>query len=376
VGTADDDTLETDEDGVHRLVRMTVHEVSVVDRAANKRTFLLVKRDTMTDATKKNDPNAPAAAAAATPAAPPVDPASPPAAAAQPAPLKLTATVKSTLASALAGVIDKLVAAAKAIETAEVAEKADTPAELALAFSEAAKALSEAVSAIGPAAAQAPAAAAAAPATKALDAYTELHVTLQAASSRIWQAMDSMSKDPAAASATLKEVAAMIDSAVSMTSGAATAAPAGDDVAAAAKGLAKVGRRMAKDRLDRFRKAFDMLSDLLKELSDDLTAEAAKQPGGDAAPAPGVAPAAKRAPIDPIEAIELAKKSAELAKVQADLAAARADNERLQKTASASNALPVDGAPIPSPAQVVWPRDMNRPITRETVKPSHSFYDR
>jgi hypothetical protein len=44
------DDTNTDEPGVHRLVDMEVHEVSLVDRAANQRRFLLIKRrDPMAD---------------------------------------------------------------------------------------------------------------------------------------------------------------------------------------------------------------------------------------------------------------------------------------------------------------------------------------
>ncbi len=44
-------------DGVHRLVDMVVEEVSLVDRAANLRRFLIVKRDDSmdTEETKKTD---------------------------------------------------------------------------------------------------------------------------------------------------------------------------------------------------------------------------------------------------------------------------------------------------------------------------------
>lgn len=54
------------EDGVHRLVDMVVEEVSLVDRAANKHRFLIVKRDDAmdddnTNDTHTNEPSLPAA---------------------------------------------------------------------------------------------------------------------------------------------------------------------------------------------------------------------------------------------------------------------------------------------------------------------------
>jgi hypothetical protein len=42
-----------EQDGLHRLVEMLVEEVSIVDRAANKHRFLIVKRDDSMDDEKK-----------------------------------------------------------------------------------------------------------------------------------------------------------------------------------------------------------------------------------------------------------------------------------------------------------------------------------
>ena len=44
------------DDGVHRLVDMVVEEVSLVDRAANKHRFLIVKRDEAMDDDKTQNP--------------------------------------------------------------------------------------------------------------------------------------------------------------------------------------------------------------------------------------------------------------------------------------------------------------------------------
>jgi hypothetical protein len=44
--------MSTTTDGVHRLVDMVVEEVSLVDRAANLRRFLIVKRDDTMDDTE------------------------------------------------------------------------------------------------------------------------------------------------------------------------------------------------------------------------------------------------------------------------------------------------------------------------------------
>ena len=46
-------------DGVHRLVDMVVEEVSLVDRAANKHRFLIVKRDEAMDDDKTQNTTRP-----------------------------------------------------------------------------------------------------------------------------------------------------------------------------------------------------------------------------------------------------------------------------------------------------------------------------
>ena len=46
-------------DGVHRLIDMVVEEVSLVDRAANKHRFLLVKRNDAMDDETPADPTTP-----------------------------------------------------------------------------------------------------------------------------------------------------------------------------------------------------------------------------------------------------------------------------------------------------------------------------
>ncbi len=57
------------DDGVHRLVDMVVEEVSLVDRAANKHRFLIVKRDDAMDDDKNDTPKTNASSSVASPAA-------------------------------------------------------------------------------------------------------------------------------------------------------------------------------------------------------------------------------------------------------------------------------------------------------------------
>jgi hypothetical protein len=137
----------------------------------------------------------------------------------------------------------------------------------------------------------------------------------------------------------------------------------------AAKGaVAKGGARMAKDRLDRFQKAMAVLAEILKELTDSREAAPAPTAGvaeagvrkrdGSPAPAPGLA--------------ELVAGIGELTRV-----VKRQEEElgRIRQARGVSNAIPVDGARRPAPEDVSWPFDMNRPITRDKVKKEVSFFD-
>jgi len=133
------------------------------------------------------------------------------------------------------------------------------------------------------------------------------------------------------------------------------------------KAVAKAGARMAKDRLDRFQKALALLSEVLKELTD------AKQvPRG---PTAGSAEAG------------LQKRAADTAPGMRDLVAGigeltqvvkRQEVElgRLRQARGLSNAIPVEGGGRRPEAQdVSWPLDMNRPISRDSVAKAVSFYD-
>lgn len=128
-------------------------------------------------------------------------------------------------------------------------------------------------------------------------------------------------------------------------------------------GVAKAGARMAKDRLDRFQKALALLSEVLKELTEakapaDPTAGAAESKLAKRDAAPGMR--------------ELAAGLGELTQLvkrQAD------ELVRLRKTHATSNAIPVDGARRREAQEVSWPLDMNRPISRDSVAKTISFYD-
>jgi hypothetical protein len=128
-------------------------------------------------------------------------------------------------------------------------------------------------------------------------------------------------------------------------------------------GVAKAGARMAKERLDRFQKALALLADVLKELTD------AKQP---AEPTGGVAEnkLQKRAGEPGLrDLVASVNDLTKIVKRQEDELAG------VRKTRATSNAIPVDGGRRTASPDVSWPLDMNRPISRDTVSKSVSFYD-
>jgi hypothetical protein len=121
---------------------------------------------------------------------------------------------------------------------------------------------------------------------------------------------------------------------------------------------------MAKDRLDRFQKALALLSDVLKELTD------AGKPSG--AAAGGLENLLQKQGVTPPGMRELVVNLTELTSV-----VKRQQDEitGLRKTRATSNAIPVDGG-RPKPSQdVSWPLDMNRPISRDSVAKTISFYE-
>lgn len=132
--------------------------------------------------------------------------------------------------------------------------------------------------------------------------------------------------------------------------------------------VAKAGARMAKDRLDRFHKAMTLLAEILKELSD----------GKELAPTAGAAEAGVRKQDD-VAAAKAVPGLAELVSGIGELTRVvkRQEEElgKLRQARGVSNAIPVDGARRREPEDVSWPFDMNRPITRDKVKKEVSFFD-
>jgi len=126
---------------------------------------------------------------------------------------------------------------------------------------------------------------------------------------------------------------------------------------------AKAGRRMAKDRLDRFQKALALLSDVLKELTH---AQQVAEPAG-----AGTENKAQKRITAPSMGTLVASVT-ELAQI---LKGQQEDLARLRNTRATSNAIAVDGGRPRVSQDVSWPLDMNRPISRDGLSKAVSFFD-
>ncbi len=138
---------------------------------------------------------------------------------------------------------------------------------------------------------------------------------------------------------------------------------------AAKAGVAKAGARMSKDRLDRFQKAIALLADILKELTDSKDAPAGPSAGAAEA---GIQKRDAAAGTAVPGLTELVTGIGELTRV-----VKRQEEEltRIRQARGVSNAIPVEGGRRTEPQDVSWPLDMNRPISRDKVRKEVSFFD-
>lgn len=139
--------------------------------------------------------------------------------------------------------------------------------------------------------------------------------------------------------------------------------------------VTKAGARMAKDRLDRFQKALTLLADILKELTggSDSTDEADAKPTAGAAESDVKKRAGTLSPPPATPGLaELASGIGELTRV-----VKRQEEEltRMRQARGVSNAIPVEGGRRAEPQDVSWPLDMNRPISRDKVRKEVSFFE-
>lgn len=331
---------------VYRLRDMQVQEVSLVDRPANKRKFILVKRDSKTMALGAElAANSDGSFSTAQKAPPPDPGAAPPGSedtSAAPAPgadmpLSLTADMKTQLGDVMKSLTDALAAAQKMLDGAADAkdETEANPAPLADALANLCEMAEDAAMAllgipdndeVPPGGVPEPGAPAA-------------------------QAGPGMDAQPLAA----RDLSVPFGKRLAVRKAHRVIA----EVALTKKSrdlIEKVGRKMAKSRLERFKGALRMLADIFGEL--DGAAKAAPPPPPPAAekdpkkkPAPGAppppAPPAAKAEQDPA-VLALSKQLAE----------ATAQVEALKKGLPPSNAIPVDGDPAPLSTEVRWSLDM------------------
>lgn len=332
------------ESGVNRLIGMVVKEVSIVDRAANECTFLVLKREGGRMSIRKDE----TAAAPATPGAGAPE-------AAKLAPMQ--AQVKDSLVQAITAAAEKLVALGNQVKDVETTEDAATPpvpvsvtgelTELASMLSglsaqyggqAAAPAKAEGDKPVDGAAAPPPGQAAA-PAKGDLGGITENGgPDAQGEQKRDYAAM-------AKAIDLAKRFPANGNASILLKAG---------DVGAFVGGLAvvaKVGRKMAKERLGRFRKAMDMLAGIMKELSNDTMRKRAAPSGFVRVSATDLADIKKS--MD--EASSKLVAQAQTIRKQADALGAH------ERGAQTSNAGPQGERPDPAVVRkgVTWPRDMN-----------------
>jgi len=142
----------------------------------------------------------------------------------------------------------------------------------------------------------------------------------------------------------------------------------------ASQPITKVGRRMAKDRLARFDKALAELSGILKEVMDAPEEEEAEKaaPTEKSFEEPGAAGANGTTDKTDAKLVEQISNLKSVAKRQ------ERELQLLRKQDVKPNSAKPEverTAAQKSDDEVEWPLDMNRPITRETTRKEFSFYD-
>lgn len=334
---------------IYRLSDMEVEEVSMVDRAANKKKFLVVKRDgdqmttqvhpdgkggftTAGDTTKAGAPPVPPAAGAPGKKPPPGKDKKP-APAAKAGGLEVPPGFKEAMAPLLEKTAERLQALADNVDSSTPADMGDE-GEMPGVPPEFMNELSAIVGLLEKAGAMWP------------NAPPEL--------------TDSETEDgtiPEGGEATGPAVTEMQLRAAEKSIGAlakfAKRAVAKKDV------IAKIGAKMSKDRLTRLQQAVGALSNLVNEVAG----------------APPEPPNVEKSDKAPAWAAELTKSVAGLgAVVKQTVADVSAIKKSRGLPASQGTGDVGGGAPTGDEA-VSWPMDMNRPITRGNVEKSESFFD-
>lgn len=342
---------EEDEDKVFRLHDMLVQEVSLVDRAANQRKFLMLKREG--DAMAKGEELKPDGAGGFT-----TDDAAAPEASTETAKsgedasiAPITTQAKQDVLRMLAGALENLMSIATTVKAAEEGGEDDNlPANVV-----------EGLKSVG----------------GLLQGVAARYTAPIAASEDDAAAKSDDSEEAKAAEAPASE--ATPESVSDETVKSDDAAPVQEDevlkaLANAAAVLKpgpvdKAGRKMSKTRLDKLRDAMEALTTILMDVDPDALTEK-----GEVAKA---APAAKTS--DSVEDAKVAELTKSVEQLTAAAKSSKAELAQLRKNVGLPNSLPVEGGGVtPTVEQsgskdVTWPLDMNSPIDRESVGKANWF---
>jgi hypothetical protein len=146
----------------------------------------------------------------------------------------------------------------------------------------------------------------------------------------------------------------------------------------------KAGRKMSGNRLNRFREALELLQKLVEELDGKRAPRGAEQGPRTTDPAfpnvgAGTQPDAGAA-ADPKQFFAEVPGLKDLMKsVQSLTEVVREQQSRLarmEKAEGLPNSRRSEGIrPAPEPQEISWPMDMNKPLTRESVAKELSFFD-
>jgi hypothetical protein len=338
-----------DEDEVRRLTDMEVAEVSLVDRAANKRRYLVTKRgDAMTQETEVR-PDGKGGLTAAP----------------QDVEKKNSGATLSDLAGKLLAIAEKIKSGTdpgefasdiKAATTAlgSVAEKYPSPAHKAdgepVEKGPAAEKLNEALQRLMSVANK----------LKAGGKPEEFASELKAIAGLVTGVA---SQYPAPAQKAEDAPTAPAAPTIAAPAAPAAAAPAAPSAPPAAASVEK-GSKIATARLAKLKELHETLGALIKELEPEI--------GGE--PTAGTA---QKATEDPI-AKALADVTKTLGEVAKKVDAHAATLDQIAKQAPASTAVPVEGTKQPvQKGSVPWPRDMtDARYDRNRAKPETTFFDR
>ena len=128
--------------------------------------------------------------------------------------------------------------------------------------------------------------------------------------------------------------------------------------------LRKVGKKMAKERLERYRKAMDLLAGIYKELSLDTNGGGRKRVGK-AADGPVLAKGSIVLKVAEARGLVTVAEqlTAELKKRDDAIKALRAEVVTLKRAPQASQALTPEGGAARGGKAVSWPMDLNRDTT-------------